>query len=115
MAANNAAVVLLAVSDLKAEKARDLATKVGAQLYSTIHEELINRSEVNAVMVSTSKKPAFGGDSMRSRGGKARPGRKTDRDEDRGRQSHGKCGAGQQDNPACRVPLPHYETWIVTV
>lgn len=55
MAANHAAVEFLAASDLKEEKARDLATRVGAQLYSTSHEELINRSEVNAVIVSTSE------------------------------------------------------------
>ena len=45
----------IAVSDQKRENARDLADKVGAQVYSSDNNEVIEHPDVNAVIVSTSE------------------------------------------------------------
>jgi predicted dehydrogenase len=55
LAKDHPAVGYIAVSDLQADKARDLATKIGARLHSTDNDEIISRPEVNAVVVSTSE------------------------------------------------------------
>ena len=54
LAAGHPAVHYLGVSDRDPARARDLASKVGAQFHSGDNAELIARPEVNAVIVSTS-------------------------------------------------------------
>lgn len=49
------AVNFVAVSDLDGDNARKLSDKVGAQLHSANNLEIIERPEVNAVIVSTSE------------------------------------------------------------
>jgi len=48
-------VRFIAVSDQKRENARDLADKVGAQVYSSDNNEVIEHPDVDAVIVSTSE------------------------------------------------------------
>jgi len=48
-------VRFIAVSDQKRENARDLADKVGAQVYSSENNEVIEHPDVDAVIVSTSE------------------------------------------------------------
>jgi len=55
MAAAHPAVRFVAVSDLDPSRARNLATKVGAQFSSGDNLEVISRPEVSAVIVSTSE------------------------------------------------------------
>lgn len=55
LAASHPAVRFLAISDLDPDRARALAEKVGAQFHSSNNLEAISRSEVNAVIVSTSE------------------------------------------------------------
>jgi len=55
LAAGHPAVRFIAVSDQDADKARNLAQKVGAQCHSGDNDEIIARPEVNAVIVSTSE------------------------------------------------------------
>jgi predicted dehydrogenase len=55
IARDHPAVGYIAVSDQQPDKARDLATKIGARLYSADNDEIISRPEVNAVIVSTSE------------------------------------------------------------
>ena len=55
LAAAHPAVRFIAVSDQDRERARNLAQKVGAQVYSDDNLEVISRTEVNAVIVSTSE------------------------------------------------------------
>ena len=53
LAARHPAVKFLAISDLDAGRARALAERTGANVYSTDNLEMISRPEVNAVIVST--------------------------------------------------------------
>jgi predicted dehydrogenase len=55
LAAGHPAVRFLAVSDRDADRARDLAQKVGAQFHSGDNAEVIAHPEVDAVIVSTSE------------------------------------------------------------
>ena len=55
LAAAHPAVRFLAVSDQNEAAAKKLAAKVGAQVYSTNNDEIIEHPEVNAVIVSTSE------------------------------------------------------------
>ncbi len=55
MAAAHPAVRFLAVSDLDVQRARRLAEKTGADLFSGNNEEVISHPGVNAVIVSTSE------------------------------------------------------------
>ena len=55
LAKDHPAVGFIAVSDLKADKARDLAGRIGADFHSADNDEIISRPEVNAVIVSTSE------------------------------------------------------------
>lgn len=55
LAAQHPAVHYLAVSDIDATKAGDLAQQVGAQFHSGDNLAVISRPEVNAVIVSTSE------------------------------------------------------------
>jgi predicted dehydrogenase len=48
-------VRFIAVSDLRAEQARTLAEKVGAQFHSGDNNEIIEHPDVNAVVISTSE------------------------------------------------------------
>ena len=53
LAAKHPAVGFLAISDLDPARARALAEQTGADFYSGDNNEVISRSEVNAVFVST--------------------------------------------------------------
>ncbi|HSQ05437.1 MAG TPA: Gfo/Idh/MocA family oxidoreductase, partial [Burkholderiales bacterium] len=55
LAAGHPSVEFIAVSDLEAGRARTLAEKVGAQFHSDDNDAVIERPEVNAVIVSTSE------------------------------------------------------------
>jgi len=55
LAARHPSVNFLAVSDLEETKARALAERTGANIYSTNNLAMISRPEVNAVIVSTSE------------------------------------------------------------
>jgi predicted dehydrogenase len=55
LAAGHAAVRFIATADQDPARARDLAQKVGAQFHTGDNAEAIARSEVNAVVVSTSE------------------------------------------------------------
>ena len=55
LAAGHPAVKFLAVSDLDAERAKNLAETAGADLSSGSNEEVISHPDVNAVIVSTSE------------------------------------------------------------
>src|SRR5712691_1363259 len=55
LAKDHPAVRYIAVSDQEADKADELAKKVGAQFHSSDNDAVIARPEVNAVVVSTSE------------------------------------------------------------